>query len=174
MVSDAASAKPYLLRAMYEWCVDQGCTPHLAVLVDDNVLIPPGYARDGQIVLNIGPEATNQLAMGNEAITFQARFAGVVHSIYVPVGHVCAIYAAQNGQGMAFEPDLQAAAESAPKAPDVTPLPQDDADASARTAPVLHCTEGVGKKSADDNGNDDDDKPPPGGGGRRTRLTVVK
>lgn len=169
MVSDAASAKPYLLRAMYEWCVDQGYTPHLAVMVDDNVLIPPGYARDGQIVLNIGPEATNQLALGNEAITFQARFAGVVHSIYVPVGHVCAIYAAQNGQGMAFEPDLQAAVDNASEAPGLAPVAEDDS--AARSGPVLHCTEGVGKKTDDD---DDDDKPPPGGGGRRTRLTVVK
>lgn len=98
------TTKPYLLRAIYEWCLDQGYTPHIAVLVDEHTRVPPGYARDGQIVLNLGPEATHQLMMGNEYITFDARFGGVAHSLTIPVGNVIAIYARENGQGMAFEP----------------------------------------------------------------------
>jgi stringent starvation protein B len=97
------STKPYLIRAIYEWCVDQGFTPHVAALVDENTSVPPGYARDGQIVLNLGPDATHQLTIGNDRITFQARFAGVAHSLSVPVANVVAVYARENGHGMAFE-----------------------------------------------------------------------
>lgn len=97
------STKPYLIRAIYEWCVDQGYTPHLAALVDEHTSVPPGYARDGQIVLNLGPDATHQLLMGNERITFQARFGGVAHSLSIPVANVVAVYARENGHGMAFE-----------------------------------------------------------------------
>ena len=97
------STKPYLIRAIYEWCVDQGFTPYLATIVDEHTRVPPGYAKDGQIVLNVGPEATHQLAMENEFISFQARFGGVQHSLLVPVANVLAIYARENGQGMAFE-----------------------------------------------------------------------
>lgn len=97
------STKPYLIRAIFEWCVDQGYTPHVAALVDENTSVPPGYARDGQIVLNLGPDATHQLMMGNERITFQARFGGVAHSLSIPVANVVAVYARENGHGMAFE-----------------------------------------------------------------------
>lgn len=97
------STKPYLLRAIWEWCVDQGFTPYLAARVDEQTRIPPGFARDGQIVLNLSPDATGQLQMGNEYIDFQARFGGVAHSLSVPVDNVIAIYARENGQGMAFE-----------------------------------------------------------------------
>lgn len=99
----AVSTKPYLIRAIYEWCVDQGYTPHVAALVDEHTSVPPGYARDGQIVLNVGPDATHQLMMGNDRITFQARFAGVAHSLSIPVANVVAVYARENGHGMAFE-----------------------------------------------------------------------
>lgn len=107
------STKPYLVRAIYEWCVDQGFTPHLAVIVDDRVLVPPGYAREGQIVLNVGPDATNNLSMGNDTITFQARFGGVSHSLLVPMNNVLAVYARENGQGMAFEADSGPAQQTA-------------------------------------------------------------
>lgn len=103
------STKPYLLRAIHEWCLDNGLTPHLAVMVDEQVLVPQGYARDGQIVLNIGHDATSGLSLGNDAISFQARFGGVSHHLYIPVSHVVAIYARENGQGMAFEVDLKPA-----------------------------------------------------------------
>jgi len=97
------STKPYLIRAMYEWCVDQGFTPYLTVMVDQHTRVPSGYVREGQIVLNIGPEATHQLKIDNEQVTFQARFNGVAHHIFVPISNVIAIYARENGQGMAFE-----------------------------------------------------------------------
>jgi len=104
------STKPYLIRAIHEWCVDQGFTPYLAAVVDSNTLVPPGAARDGQIVLNVGYDATHELSIGNELITFQARFGGVAHSLAIPVGNVVAIYARENGQGMAFEVEGVAAA----------------------------------------------------------------
>ena len=97
------STKPYLLRAIYEWCVDQGFTPYLTVWVDKQTRVPAAHVLDGQIVLNAGPEATHGLKMGNEEISFQARFGGVAHQIVVPVDNVAAIYARENGQGMAFE-----------------------------------------------------------------------
>ncbi|MBV2263269.1 MAG: ClpXP protease specificity-enhancing factor [Thauera sp.] len=119
------STKPYLLRAIWEWCVDQGFTPYLATLVDEDTRVPPGYARDGQIVLNLSPDATGQLQMANDFISFQGRFGGVAHSLVIPVANVIAIYARENGQGMAFEPGPEARedeAEEAVEAPgDVVP-----------------------------------------------------
>lgn len=97
------STKPYLMRAIYEWCVDQGFTPYIQVVVDSRTRVPREYVRDGQIVLNIGVEATHQLNMGNEEVTFQARFNGKAFPISVPVDAVAAVYARENGQGMAFE-----------------------------------------------------------------------
>ncbi|MDR1462419.1 MAG: ClpXP protease specificity-enhancing factor [Azoarcus sp.] len=126
------STKPYLIRAIHEWCIDQGFTPYLAVLVDEHTRVPPGYVRDGQIVLNVAPEATHQLMMNNEQVTFQARFNGVAHQIVVPIGNIAAIYARENGQGMAFEPQLHRApegastenGESGPPPPDNHPPPR--------------------------------------------------
>jgi len=97
------STKPYLIRAIQEWCLDQGCTPYLAVTVTSRTKVPRDYVKDGQIVFNLGPEATHQLMMGNDLITFSARFNGVAQAISIPVGDVSAIYARENGQGMAFE-----------------------------------------------------------------------
>lgn len=97
------STKPYFLRAVYEWCVDQGHTPYLTVVVDERTRVPREYVRDGQIVLNVGPDASHQLLMGNDEITFHARFNGVAYPVVVPVDAVAAIYAKENGQGMAFE-----------------------------------------------------------------------
>ncbi len=97
------SHKPYLLRAIWEWCCDNGFTPYVAVRVDRRTSVPREFVRDGQIVLNIGPDATNKLQMGNELIEFQARFGGVARQLSVPVEQVSAIYARENGAGMAFE-----------------------------------------------------------------------
>lgn len=105
------STKPYLIRAIYDWCLDQGFTPYIAVTVDQRTVIPPGYARDGQIVLNLSSDATNHLVMGNELITFQARFGGVAHALSLPVANVLAIYARENGHGMGFEPEAAGEAE---------------------------------------------------------------
>lgn len=99
------STKPYLLRAIWEWCSDNGYTPYVAVAVDERTRVPREFVRDGQIVLNIGSEATNRLQMGNEFIEFQARFGGAARELSVPVGRVAAIYARENGAGMAFEVD---------------------------------------------------------------------
>jgi stringent starvation protein B len=97
------TTKPYLIRAIYEWCADQGFTPYLAVAVDARTRVPREFVKDGQIVLNVAADATGQLQMGNEVITFQARFNGVAFPVSIPVAAVAAIYARENGQGMAFE-----------------------------------------------------------------------
>jgi stringent starvation protein B len=95
--------KPYLLRALYEWCVDNGYTPHLAVKVDSRTQVPPEHSRNGEITLNVSPSAVHKLQMGNEVIEFSARFAGVARQISVPVENVYALYARETGHGMTFE-----------------------------------------------------------------------
>lgn len=99
---DSTSTRPYLIRALYEWCTDSGFTPYVAVLVDDTVRVPREYVKNGEIVLNISFDATSSLKLGNEFIEFKARFAGTPREILIPVTHVIAIYARENGQGMAF------------------------------------------------------------------------
>ena len=99
---DATSTRPYLIRALYEWCTDNGFTPYVAVAVDESVQVPREYVKDNEIVLNIGFDATSSLTLGNDFIEFKARFAGTAREILVPISHVIAIYARENGQGMAF------------------------------------------------------------------------
>ena len=99
------STKPYLLRAIWEWCCDNGFTPHIAVEVDGRTQVPREFVRDGQIVLNLGPTATNKLQIGNEYVEFQARFGGVARQLSIPIDRVSAVYARENGAGMAFEVD---------------------------------------------------------------------
>jgi stringent starvation protein B len=99
---DSSSTRPYLIRALYEWCTDNGFTPFIAVLVDDTVRVPNEFVKDGEIVLNISFDATSSLNIGNDVIEFKGRFGGVARDIYVPVERVLAIYARENGQGMAF------------------------------------------------------------------------
>jgi stringent starvation protein B len=99
---DATSTRPYLIRALYEWCVDNGLTPYVAVSVDDSVQVPREYVKDNEIVLNISFDATSSLKLGNDFIEFKARFAGSSRDIMVPIDRVSAIYARENGQGMAF------------------------------------------------------------------------
>jgi len=102
-MSETASTKPYLIRALYEWCTDNGYTPHIAVKVQGGARVPMEFVRNGDIVLNIAFSATSGLNMDNEAISFKARFGGVSRDIYVPMSAVAAIYASENGQGMAFD-----------------------------------------------------------------------
>ncbi|MBO1114668.1 ClpXP protease specificity-enhancing factor [Bordetella petrii] len=97
------STKPYLLRALHEWCTDNGYTPYITVQVDEHTLVPVAHVRDGQITLNVGTLATNKLVLGNEFIEFQARFSGVTENVLVPVASVSAIYARETGAGMGFE-----------------------------------------------------------------------
>ena len=99
---DSTSTRPYLIRALYEWCTDNGLTPYVAVSVDDSVQVPREYVKNNEIVLNISFDATSSLRLGNDFIEFKARFAGSARDIMVPIGRVIAIYARENGQGMAF------------------------------------------------------------------------
>lgn len=107
------STKPYLIRAIHEWCADAGLTPYLAVQVDRHTRVPREFVKDGQIVLNVSATATHQISMGNEEITFQTRFNGASFPVVVPVDAVLAIYAQENGQGMAFEPVVRSDADAA-------------------------------------------------------------
>ena len=100
------ATKPYLLRALYEWCVDNGYTPHVAVKVDSKTQVPNEYVKNGEITLNVAPSAVHKLQMGNELIEFSARFAGVARQISVPVAGVYALYARETGHGMTFEVDV--------------------------------------------------------------------
>ena len=128
------STKPYLLRALYEWCTDNGSTPHIAVRVDNQTRVPRQFVHNYEIVLNISFEATSQLQMGNEWIEFSARFSGKVHKIEVQVANVLAIYARENGQGMAFpvEPATGAAQSGGPVASsEVEDLPVAESEASS-------------------------------------------
>ena len=117
------STKPYLLRAIYDWCVDSGYTPYLTVTVDAVTRVPMEYIKDGEIVLNVGPIAVERFTMGNQLIEFSARFNGVGQEISIPVGAVSAIYARENGQGLSFEVTTTATASEATKndADDNTP-----------------------------------------------------
>jgi stringent starvation protein B len=107
---DATSTRPYLIRALYDWCTDNGFTPYVAVSVDDTVQVPREYVKNNEIVLNISFDATSSLKLGNDFIEFKARFAGSAREIMVPISHVIAIYARENGQGMAFPMAAPAAA----------------------------------------------------------------
>lgn len=98
-----SSRRPYLIRAMYDWVVDNGLTPYLLVAADaQGVSVPPGYAREGRLTLNVNPSAVRNLDLGNELISFSARFGGRAFNVSVPPGAVLALYASENGEGMLF------------------------------------------------------------------------
>ena len=158
------STKPYMLRAIYEWCTDCGYTPYLAVKVDAATQVPMEYVRKGEIVLNISFGATSGLKMDNDAIHFHARFGGVSREIYVPVNNVMAIYANENGQGMAFEPLLGQVPVAKVPAPVEEIAPVGPTLSSVPNAPA--------PRSEDDNGPDDGGEPPKKGG--RPTLTRIK
>lgn len=128
------STKPYLLRALYEWCIDSGYTPHIVAWVNEQTQVPMQYVRDNEIVLNIGTAAANQLTIDNDWVHFAARFSGVSHDIWIPVGHVSSIFARETGEGMGFE---------------VEPLqPADDADADGHLS-LLDAAESVPEVDGD-------------------------
>jgi stringent starvation protein B len=102
-MTEFTSTKPYMVRAIHEWCVDNGCTPHLLVAVNSVTRVPMAYVKDGEIVLNVNYTATKDLQIDNNAITFSARFGGVSQNLYVPMHAVKGIFARENGQGMFFE-----------------------------------------------------------------------
>jgi stringent starvation protein B len=164
-----SSTRPYLIRALHEWCTDNGYTPYLAVNVDETVQVPAEYVKNGEIVLNVGFEATSGLTLGNDAVSFRARFGGVARDIMVPVDRVVAIYARENGQGMAFPLPAPARAAATPAAPApgpvVVPVP---APASG--------PEGPGEPAGPSGitGVPSPAKPDGSGPGRRPALTRVK
>jgi stringent starvation protein B len=156
------STKPYLLRAIYEWCTDNGYTPYLAAVVDANARVPMQFVKNGEIVLNISFEATSGLKLDNDAIHFNARFGGVARDVLVPVDNVIAIYARENGQGMAFEAPKPGHAPSTESPAIGTP------PSGLSSVPVA--PDGAGDKPT--TGPDTDPEPPKKGG--RPTLTRIK
>lgn len=137
------STKPYLIRAIHEWCSDSGYTPYLAVAVDSRTVVPREHVRNGEIVLNVSLMATHKLSLGNEFIEFQARFGGSARELSIPVENVTAIYARENGHGMAFDvPKPPAVSEDdapvdAPLGDEPTPtVPPSAGVPAARRAPA--------------------------------------
>jgi stringent starvation protein B len=166
------STKPYLLRAIYEWCTDNGYTPYLAAMVDVHTRVPREFVKDGEIVLNISFSATSGLKMDNDLIYFSARFGGVSREIVIPVPNVVAIYAKENGQGMAF--DVSRASLSETSAP-VTETPKPTsvpaiATPSLSAVPSPQGEPAPGEATTGESGEDPD---PPKKGGKPT-LTRIK
>ena len=187
---ESSSTRPYLIRALYEWCTDNGFTPYVAVQVDDTVQVPREYVKNGEIVLNISFDATSSLKLGNDFIEFKARFAGTAREISVPVGRVIAIYARENGQGMAFPAPAPTAAPAdaggAQAGPAAAParLPLRDASrgAEADAGKVVHLISGesatedaAATTTTASTPPDPEDPPrPPGAGGSRPSLKRIK
>ena len=156
------STRPYMVRAMYDWCVDNQLTPFIVVAVDASVRVPTEFVREGEIVLNISMGATSSLVLGNDYIDFKARFGGIAREISVPLARVSAIYARENGQGMTFPLETVVASNDT-----ATPAQAPDSEASAPAnsgVPVL------GLVSAESSPND----PHPTTKGPRPSLTRVK
>jgi len=145
------SAKPYLVRAICEWCADNGLTPYLAVRVDGQTRVPAGYVKNGEIVLNVSASATRKLTIDNEWIQFTARFNGVSQEVAVPMPAVAGVFAKETGYGFAFN------------------VPQDPvASLSAATAPAEPALDVPGGNGKDGGGNGDKPRPRP------SHLSVVK
>ncbi|NDY89648.1 ClpXP protease specificity-enhancing factor [Ideonella livida] len=172
-VVEGSSTRPYLVRALHDWCTDNGFTPYLAVHVDETVRVPPEYVRNHEIVLNVGFEATSGLKLGNEYIEFRARFGGVPRDIVVPVDHVVAIYARENGQGMAFPyPSAQEETEAAGKPGVVLQLAATDGRAVEAPAASEAVPEAAAPKVT---GGEEPPSPPPAPpAGPRPALKRVK
>lgn len=155
-----SSTRPYLIRALHDWCTDNGFTPYVAVYVDATVQVPQEYVKNNEIVLNVGFEATSGLKLGNEQIEFKARFGGAAREIVVPIDHVVAIYARENGQGMAFPVPSGAAGTSA-VGPSVLP----PGEGGLRTGPRLTAVDSP-HAAAPANPPEPPDPSPPTGGAR--------
>ena len=154
---DASSTRPYLLRALHEWCTDNGYTPYVVVVVDETVQVPMEYVKNGEIVLNVSYDATAGMTLGNEFIEFKARFGGVPREIIIPINRVMAIYARENGQGMSF-PMGVASTDAVPVQKKSTPV-----------RPVLSAVE-----TSHTEGGSDDEPPSPSSPSGRPALTRVK
>ena len=152
------STRPYMVRAMYDWCVDNNCTPFIVVAVDASVRVPQEFVQNGEIVLNVSLGATSNMTLGNDYIEFKARFGGVAREICVPMGRVSAIYARENGQGMTFPVEATSPDAASRAKPVVAGVPADAAPAPIAGAqpPVL------GIVPSDEGSKDTDPKPPTG------------
>ena len=172
--SQGSSTRPYLIRALHDWCTDNGYTPYVAVFVDRSVQVPMEYVKNSEIVLNIGFEATSGLRLGNDTIEFKARFGGVARDIVVPIDHVVAIYARENGQGMAFPAPQAEGGEGQPTPIEARPEPgrglrlasTDEAPTAPPSGPRLLPSEPDPKDPAPE--------PPASPGGSRPSLKRVK
>ena len=165
---ESTSTRPYLIRALYEWCTDNGFTPYVAVRVDDSVQVPREFVHDGEIVLNISFDATSSLQLGNDFIEFKARFGGKPRDILVPVGRVIAIYARENGQGMAFPPPVDSLVAAPSSSAVLTPVADVVESGASAEDRVVQLVPGV------DVGDDEPPRPTPGPAGGRPSLKRVK
>lgn len=118
----SSSTKPYMIRALHQWCGDNGHTPYIVVWVNERTDVPREYVQNNEIVLNISMEATKDLRLDNDWISFTARFAGVPRQVFVPVGNVMSIFARETGEGMGFEVELASSGEPL-HAVDTAPAP---------------------------------------------------
>lgn len=170
---DSPSTRPYLIRALHEWCCDNGYSPYLAVQVDASVQVPMDHVKNGEIVLNVSVDATSSLRLGNDFVEFKARFGGVSRDIVVPISHVVAIYARENGQGMAFpapHPRTALDAETdAPEDDDPSSPGGDSVRTPLRAVPTVSPLEG---DNVQEDGDPPPEAPPPRGG--RPVLKRVK
>lgn len=168
---ELTSSQPYLIRAWHEWCTDNGLTPYVTVWVDASVQVPREYVKDDEIVLNISYDSTTSLQLGNDYLAFKARFAGVVRDVMVPVDRVLAIFARENGQGMAFpkaSPQARGADGAGSSAEDELP---DQQDTSAEPVPSHLASVPVVAPEAVDSAKSGMAKPKTGG---RPTLTRIK
>lgn len=162
-ISQLTPRRPYLLRAFYEWLLDNQLTPHLVVdVMQPGVNVPMEYARDGQIVLNIAPRAVGNLELANDGVSFNARFGGMPRQVNVPIAAVLAIYARENGAGTMFEPE-------ADYDEDVSEFTDVETPSFGSVISVID-----GDRPDSDDSSDPDDEPPPPSSGRRPTLRVVK
>ncbi|MGZ5179662.1 MAG: ClpXP protease specificity-enhancing factor [Ramlibacter sp.] len=162
---ESTSTRPYLIRALYDWCTDNGLTPYVAVQVDETVQVPREYVKNGEIVLNISFDATSSLKLGNDFIEFKARFAGTAREIIVPVNRVIAIYARENGQGMAFPVPASASGEEPSRGSPLSSVPSAGGnDADPKVVQLVTPEPPAGT----------DPPKPPSGAGPRPALKRVK
>ncbi len=163
--TELSARRPYLLRAFYDWLLDNDLTPHLVVDINlPGVMVPLEYARDGQIVLNIAPRAVGNLELTNEEVHFNARFGGVPRQVVVPMIAVMAIYARENGAGTMFEPE-----------PAYDQLAEQGETRPAQPESIMSVVDGDLPDDAPESGVQEDDEPPqPPRGGGRPALRIVK
>ena len=171
--TQGTSTRPYLIRALHDWCTDNGFTPYVAVYVDASVQVPMEYVKNHEIVLNVGFEATTALKLGNEFIEFKARFGGVAREIVVPVDHVVAIYARENGQGMAFplDDDVEVQPSDSPLSPTEAAVVSEP---EARGTVQLQSVDGKSGRADKARDKDGPRPPQPPAGGGRPSLKRVK